>query len=41
MKLKDYNRADSIRENLENKGIILNDTRDGTEWDIKALYKVF
>lgn len=40
-KLKDYNRADSIRENLENKGIILNDTRDGTEWDIKALYKVF
>lgn len=40
-KLKDYEKADSIRSELESKGVILNDTRNGTEWDIKALYKVF
>lgn len=38
--LKNYVKADSIREMLETKGIILKDTRNGTEWDIKALYKI-
>ena len=37
-KNKDYQLADSIREELDNKGIILNDTIDGTLWDIKELY---
>ena len=37
-KNKNYELADSIRNELENKGIILNDTIDGTIWDIKALY---
>lgn len=40
-KNKDYNKADFIRAELDSKGIILNDTVKGTEWDIKALYKVF
>ena len=40
-KNKDYNKADFIRTELDSKGIILNDTVKGTEWDIKALYKVF
>lgn len=37
---KQYDVADKIRANLEQKGILLNDTIDGTTWDIKALYKV-
>ena len=37
-KNKDYNLADLIREELDNKGILLNDTKDGTMWDIKELY---
>ena len=37
-KNKDYTLADSIREELDSKGIILNDTIDGTVWDIKELY---
>lgn len=40
-KIRDYEKADSIRSQLESQGVILNDTRTGTEWDIKALYKVF
>ena len=35
---KDYDLADKIREELGNQGIILNDTPDGTLWDIKELY---
>ena len=32
---KDYTKADSIRDELDVKGIILNDTKDGVVWDIK------
>lgn len=39
-KLKDFEMADSIRDNLDSKGIILNDSREGTSWDVKALYKI-
>ena len=35
---KNYELADKIRAELDEKGIILNDTIDGTLWDIKALY---
>lgn len=31
---KDYNKADSIRKELEEKGIILKDTREGTTFEI-------
>lgn len=37
-KNKDYELADKIRTELDDKGIILNDTADGTTWDIKLLY---
>ncbi len=37
---KDYQSADEIRSVLDEKGIILNDTVDGTTWDIKSLYQV-
>lgn len=37
-KLKDFDTADSIRAELDSIGIILNDTVDGTVWDIKELY---
>ena len=37
---KNYDLADEIRNNLDEKGIILNDNIDGTTWDIKALYKM-
>ena len=37
-KNKNYELADNIRTKLDNEGIILNDTVDGTVWDIKALY---
>ena len=30
----------SIKKELDKKGIILNDTINGTTWDIKALYKI-
>lgn len=39
-KAKDFETADAIRTELEGKGIILNDTREGTVWDFKALYNV-
>ena len=32
---KDYDKADSIRKELEEKGIILKDTREGTIFEIK------
>ena len=37
-KSKDFDTADKIRTELDNIGIILNDTVDGTVWDIKELY---
>ena len=37
-KEKNFELADQIRNELEEKGIILNDTVNGTTWDIKALY---
>lgn len=37
-KEKDFEVADKIRAELDEKGIILNDTINGTTWDIKALY---
>jgi len=35
---KDFEKADKIREGLDKAGIILNDLKEGTTWDIKALY---
>lgn len=32
---KDWARADSIRKKLEEKGIILEDKREGTDWKVK------
>ena len=37
-KSKDFETADAIRSSLDEKGITLNDTVEGTVWDIKALY---
>ena len=37
-KEKNFELADKIRTELDEKGIILNDTINGTTWDIKALY---
>ena len=37
-KQKNFELADEIRANLDEKGIILNDTVNGTTWDIKELY---
>ena len=34
----EFDTADSIRAKLDEQGIILNDTVNGTTWDIKALY---
>ena len=37
-KNKDYETAEAIRAELDKKGILLNDTKEGTTWDIKELY---
>ena len=37
-KQKDFAIADNIRTKLDEQGIILNDTVEGTTWDIKELY---
>lgn len=37
-KEKNFELADSIRSNLDEKGIILMDTAEGTKWDVKALF---
>ncbi len=34
-KVKDFKKADAIRKSLESKGIILEDTKDGTTWRAK------
>lgn len=37
-KSKDFEKADAIRNELEEKGILVKDTREGTIWDLKTLY---
>jgi cysteinyl-tRNA synthetase len=37
---RNYEMADNIRNMLLEQGIILNDSRDGTSWDIKELYSI-
>lgn len=37
-KIKDFKTADAIRDELEKKGILVKDTREGTVWDLKMLY---
>ena len=37
-KEKNFELADQIRAELDSKGIILNDTVEGTTWDVKELY---
>lgn len=37
---KNYEMADKIRNTLLEQGIILNDSKDGTSWDIKELYSI-
>ena len=37
-KNRNYAEADKIRENLRNEGIILNDSKEGTSWDLEELY---
>ena len=37
---KNYALADEIRAELDAKGIILNDSKEGTTWDIKELYNI-
>lgn len=39
-KEKNFDKADEIRIDLDNQGIILQDTPNGTTWDIKALYNI-
>ena len=39
-KNKDFETADNIRNELNDKGIILNDTKEGTTWDLKGLYTI-
>ena len=34
---KNYELADSIRSELDEKGVLLNDSKEGTSWDIKEL----
>lgn len=37
-KNRDFETADKIRSSLDEKGIILMDSKDGTTWDVKALF---
>lgn len=37
---KNYEAADKIRNELSERGIILNDGKEGTRWDIKDLYNI-
>jgi cysteinyl-tRNA synthetase len=37
---KDFEKADRLRAALLDQGIILNDSKDGTSWDIKELYNI-
>lgn len=37
---KNYEVADKVRNELLERGIILNDSKEGTRWDIKELYNI-
>ncbi|MDO5556027.1 MAG: cysteine--tRNA ligase [Clostridia bacterium] len=37
---RNYAVADELRRNLDEMGIILNDSKDGTTWDLKELYNL-
>ena len=37
---KNYELADRLRNELDQNGIILNDSKDGTNWDIRELYNL-
>lgn len=37
---KNYEIADRIRNTLLEQGILLNDSKDGTSWDVKELYSI-
>lgn len=37
---KDFEQADKIRSELDEKGIILMDSKEGTTWNVKALYSI-
>ena len=37
---RNFELADQIRDELNRKGIILNDTKEGTTWDLKGLYTI-
>ena len=39
-KEKDFETADAIRSELDSKGIILNDTINGTIWNVKSLFNI-
>ncbi len=39
-KNKDFKTADAIRDYLDSKGILVQDTREGTVWDLKMLYNL-
>ena len=39
-KNRDFEQADKIRSELEEKGIILMDSKEGTTWNVKALYSI-
>ena len=39
-KEKDFETADAIRSELDGKGIILNDTINGTIWNVKSLFNI-
>ncbi|MDO5557268.1 MAG: cysteine--tRNA ligase [Clostridia bacterium] len=38
--IKDYSTADEIRAFLNNNGIIINDSKEGTSWDLMDLYNI-
>lgn len=39
-KNRDFEQADKIRSDLDEKGIILMDSKDGTTWNVKALFNM-
>ena len=39
-KEKNFETADAIRSELDGKGIILNDTINGTIWNVKSLFNI-
>ena len=39
-KNRDFEQADKIRSELDEKGIILMDSKEGTSWNVKSLYSI-